>query len=193
MKTFLLLLVAAVAFQANADVLMYKHRISTTASGAGVVARYSYTGYTIFDPEEPAWITQVVVNARTKQFWLNEPQGFTIEQVESPKLRTSTVLIQADSWMDIEGYFHTDTGTAKGLNSTNNVGGATLYYVPKSLSWRGSSTYPSLSGKTILEEATGTFSLDTKLSTTANTAGDDVDAAVDRVRQSLLSLGYTEQ
>lgn len=195
MKKLTLLTLAGIfcaTFHLSADVLIYKHKISTTTTGVGVTGRISYSGYTVFDPEAADELTQVFVNTKTKQFWVFEPFGLTVDVVEGAAGRKYTFLIQSDSWLDTNDLAHVDIGTAKGMNSINDVGGTTLWNIPKTFAWKGSATYPSQSGNTILEESTGSWSLDKKLSTSANTAGDNLDAAIDRVRQTLIASGYTE-
>lgn len=195
MKKLILLTFAGLlcsAFPASADVLIYKHKISTTTTGVGSTARISHSGYTVFDPEAADEITQVLVNTKTKQFWLYEPYGITVDVAEGSSGRKYTFMIQSDSWEDTNDLAHVDIGTAKGVNSVMNIGGTSLWNIPKTFAWKGSATYPSQSGNVILEESTGSWSLDQKLSISANTAGDDLEDAVDRVRQTLIALGYTE-
>jgi hypothetical protein len=112
--------------------------------------------------------------------------------VDAGRGKQYTYFIQHDQWTDGDGNLHIDTGGAKGLNVTMTINGEARS-VPKTLLWGGRSRYPASSaGDPKFEESAGTLAFDKTWTTTSNSAGDDLNAAAQRLAESLLASGYVD-
>lgn len=209
MKMIFSLLLAAFAFDACAEVVIYQHRFTAVVTGGGKITRLATTGYTVFDPragDEPvmvlARITPRVGQAPLKSYSEYHPDGVSVSHVSAAPTVSYTVFSQVDSWVDSNGKLFTDVSTIKGVNPLIGLTLGTNSIPP--FSYRGPRVMTCISRATgpanpafpfgdYLEETTGTLTLDIALSKVANNNKDTVAAAVRRVRTLLESQGYIAQ
>jgi hypothetical protein len=177
---------------AAADVLIYKNKITATRTGDGVTEKTPVTGYTIIDPEAASIPIMVWANPRTKTFryvFLFDTQADALTGAKAAEL---TVISQARTWDD-SGFSRVDIVTMKGVNvPPMDIGTFTQWTIPKTMSWIGRSILPGNNDSTILEESTGTLTIDLNLCRLSNGFLDNPQAAATRLGQSLIAQGYTQ-
>ena len=193
--TLALLTLFAITLTTPADVLVYKNRISGTDTGGGQTSKFTDSGYTIIDPLAANQPVMLIAFSKSKTFYVFDMFDCQLNLLtgrKGSKLVDYTAISQASLWEDTSGFQGYDIGTLKGVESTFSVGTTNLWSVPKTFSWVGRSLFPNANGDPILEETSGSLTVDMKWSTTANSFGDTRDAALDRMKNYLISLGYTE-
>jgi hypothetical protein len=194
MKSFATLLLGLLisASIARADVLVYKNKITGTDTGGGFKTRFTDVGYTIVNPEEADFPVMIIAFPDTKTFYVWEMADCTINGLSAPKANAKKTL--ADLWSDTNNFAGSDIGQLKGMNlNAVDVGTTNLWNIPKTFSWVGKSMFPLDTGEPNLEESSGTCTLDLTQTKLCNSFGDDLEAAIDRMKARLVSLGYTEQ
>lgn len=192
MKRLILALVAHALLipTLHADVFIYKNKITYNVTGGGGVDKLKGAGWTIIN--EFGDITQVLAFTAQRQFAIIPLQSINYDTVDAGKGKIYSFFIQHDIWTDNNNNLHIDTGGAKGLNVNTTVNG-TLWSIPKTWNWAGRSMYPAdSSGTPKYEESTGTFAFDKKATATSNAQSDDINAAAQRLADSLRNSGYTE-
>jgi hypothetical protein len=192
MKTVFQILAGLLCFTvvSQADVFVYRNKISYTVTGGGGATKNSATGWTILD--ESGNVVQVLGFTATKRYAIVPMQSIQSGVADTGAGKLSSFFLQHDVWSDGDGHTHIDTGGAKGLNTPITVNG-TARSIPKTYAWSGRSSYPAnSSGDMKYEESTGTFSFDPKWTDTCNAGGDDLNAAAQRLAAELVRLGYQE-
>src|SRR5215831_14737873 len=204
MKSFATLLLGLLvpASIATADVLVYKNKITGTDTGGGFKSKLTDVGYTILNPEEADVPAMIIAFPNTKTFYVWEMADCTLNDLSAPKpnakknapLADYTVISQASLWSDTNNFAGSDIGQLKGMNADAvDVGTTNLWNIPKTFSWVGKSIFPDSNGQPILEETSGTTTLDIVQTKYCNSFGDDRDAAINRMKAYLVSIGFTEQ
>lgn len=174
----------------RAEVFIYKNKIKYTSTGGGGTANYAVAGWTVIN--DVGDVTQVLAFTGQKKFAVVPMQSIESNVADAGGGKQYSFFIQRDIWTDGDGNTHIDTGGAKGLNAPMNVNG-TVWNIPKSYTWGGRSMYPASSnGDRKFEESTGRFTFDKKLTATSNAAGDDLNAATQRLSEQLTQQGYVQ-
>src|ERR1041385_5748824 len=192
MKPFVAILVALLCSGplSPAAVFIYKNKIKYTATGGGGTEKLAATGWTVIS--YAGGVSQVLAFPAQKKFAIVPMQSIEFGQVDAGAGKQYTYFIQLDQWTDGDGNVHIDTGGAKGLNVSMSVNGTTQS-IPKTYAWSGRSRYPASSaGEPKFEESSGTLVFDKTETATSNSAGDDLNAAVERLAGELLASGYVD-
>lgn len=189
MKSLLFILAASLSFTsiAPAEVFIYKNKIKYSITGGGGTTRLSATGWTIIN--EFGDVVQILAYS-SKRYAIVPLESIEYSTADAGGGKEYSFFVQHDAWTDGDGHLHVDTGGAKGLNSIITVNG-TPWSLPKTWTWGGRSMYPANSSGTMrYEESTGTFAFDKKWTDTSNASADDINAAANRLAQSLEAQGY---
>jgi hypothetical protein len=192
MKTIVLTLAVllGVITASQADVFIYKNKIKYTSTGGGGTAKYSVGGWTVIN--DIGEVTQVLAFTAQKKFAIVPMQSIEFNVVDAGLGKQHTFFIQRDIWTDSDGHTHIDTGGARGANFDTTVDG-TVWSIPKTFTWGGRSMYPASSaGDLKFEESAGTFTFDKKWTDLSNAAGDDINAAAQRLAEDLIQKGYVD-
>ena len=197
MKTILIALLISTGTFANAEVIIYRHGITMTTEGNFSRQRSSLGGYTVFEYDSTGTIAvlRIVSNAKAKTFFVSGPawEEWELDEISPSATRASSlVYTEAREWIETDGKRSLDNYVVKGTTSLVNVGTDTAR-IPRSWRFTGKSVYSDSSGERFFEDSTGTLSLDLSLTKAANTAGDNIDSAIDRVITILQSRGYVEE
>src|ERR1044071_4560792 len=175
MKTFLPAIAGLLCIVAasQADVFVYRNKLSYTVTGGGGSTRNSVGGWAIID--DSANVAQVQAFTAQKKYAIVPMQSIEYGTADAGAGRQCSFFVQRDVWTDGDGHTHTDTGGAKGLDVVTTVNGH-QWNVPKTFLWAGRSSYPASSaGGWKYEESSGTMSFDANWTSTCNTAGDNIN------------------
>jgi hypothetical protein len=188
MKTLTIILALAITTAAQAQVLIYKSKGTGTKLGNGQSTKETVTGYAIFDANqgESVWVTGYA----SRRYEILIPDEFMlIEAVGSGGKRTF-VYQEAYSGFDDLDRQYISSLYAKGAAALTDIGLMGKMLVPKTMTLSERSVYYSGNGTPMSLDATGTLTLDLKLTKDANFFGYDLNEAIAAVEQLMLSQGY---
>jgi hypothetical protein len=194
MKHLLFIATISISLIADAQVAVYKYRVSGSATGAGAVQRASTSGYLVQDLAH-ANIVEIDLFPATKHYQEVRNQ-FLINSALAPNGKQIEVFLRSTNWYDGSALLHTESAYLKGTCVSVDIGliSGQRYQIPRTMTILGRSTYPDpRSGLTLLEELTGTLQLDMKNTTFYNGTPFDLDGTVSLIETDLLGQGYTPQ
>src|SRR5262249_46368039 len=161
-------------------VLVYKNKVTGTDTGDGYTTKLADVGYTIINPEEADLPAMIIAFSKSKTFYVWEMADCTLNGLSARKSASAsapvfdfTIISQASSWSDTNNFYGSDIGQLKGINfDAVDVGTTNLWNIPKTFSWVGKSIFPDSNGQPILEETSGTTTLDIVQTKYCNSFGD---------------------
>jgi hypothetical protein len=173
----------------NADVFIYKNKISYTLTGEGNTVKNAIGGWTIID--DSGNVSQVLAYTAQKRFAVAPMKSITFTSGDGGRGKEYTFFAQQDQWTEDAG-LHIDTGGAKGLNSNLTVNGTTRS-IPKTYNWSGRSLFkPNADVSGSFGETSGVLTFDAKETDTSNSQAEDINTAAQRLATSLTEKGYQE-
>jgi hypothetical protein len=188
-KLTLLLSLLAGVLNSNAEVFVYKHTITGTDMGKGFTQKIAYSGFTVSD--DFGDFIQLLVDVKTKKFWVWYLPDIALQYVNGANASESVFVINESLFTDVNGYEFRDYACINGVIADVPVNG-TIWSVPKSATWVGFSQWFDADGDAYSEKTSGKLTLDLKATGTSNSFGDEIDAAINRLKQGLLLKGYSE-
>jgi hypothetical protein len=188
MKFLLALLVTfSWSVTTRAEIQVYRQAVTVTRTGGAHVKPSVFTGWIVVD-DSPA-LTVVNVDAAHKQFSVDNPD-FDAVQVYS-SLAVSNIFIRIES-----GRFNNlvAKGTvATGVVSTDPITRRSVTdRIPLSFVVTGSNWGTDTNAVWNADEYRGSYVYDSVKTIAANKAGQDSDAQVESLRQSLIAAHYVE-
>jgi hypothetical protein len=193
-RTIISTALALFCLVAEGQVVIYKLKLTVTGTGRGVTATTTPSGYLLMNPADGT-LTVVFVSNSQKIFAVTTLDDWYVSTVEGPG-KAYTVLSEATTTNDAAGNLQLDTATAKGINSSVDIGSAMSvqnpWSVPKTIQLVWRRLHRADSGQSELSELNGTLTLDLKRTRQSNQAGNGIDDAADAIRTELAGQGYTE-
>lgn len=190
MKNRLVLLAAicAVAFSANAELLVYKGNMVEKRYGNGAQAKDAYRSLLIVDNVTGDARKINYYTSGTGFYMVGEEQQFLTNRVVLKDGRTQTVLARAQSGSPTEPVVSV---FAKGLNSRLQVASNAASIAARTLDWNLKSVGPSQDGSESLEEA-GVLVFHEAFTMSLNNQGKGLAEAEQSLRSYLEAHGYRE-
>jgi hypothetical protein len=180
-KLTLILSALLLAALAQAEVAIYKQNYTETDTGNGGKVVWKFTGYFLLDEGEG--LLQIDVNAKAKTFRVWD---FSYES-EYRYLRSSLTGRQLLIYIPMGAF---GGAYLRGTASTINTG-TINFNIPKTITISGTFVNGDDPDATACEMK-GSLALDLKTTVASNLAGNDIEAAANSLRTSLLAKGYTE-
>jgi hypothetical protein len=160
-----------------ADVLVYKSKQTFTRNG---VTKEKFGGFTLIDLNTQE-IVEMSARPATRTFTVYFPAVYSLYVIGA-----YSIYSVADGTTDVQGFTDDFVDFAKGKNTLTILSGRP-YNVPKVWTQAGHRV------NSMLTEWAGTLTLDAKVSAVTVAAEDDLDTAIERVRNLLISQGYVEE
>jgi len=186
MKTLLIALSLSLCLCARAQVAIYKYTETGTVTGNFQTFRVLYTGYVILDLNTGG-LSGIQTFPSSREYADLDLSPLILSTVRS---RTVNFSLFHDAYTGTNSFVV--FSWFKGINSRVEIGDATSWLIPRTLSMTERWVYSTDSGEEQFEEDSGIMVIDYKDSIISNHAGDDAIAAADRLKAYLQSRGYTE-
>lgn len=188
MRKLLTLAIVLAAVTVQAQILIYKTKGTGTKLGNGQSTKETVTGYAIFDANqgETVWVNGYA----SRRYEILIPDEFMlIEAVGSGGKKTFVYQEAYSGFDDLERQYISSL-YAKGAASLADIGLPQKMLVPKAMTLSERSVYYSGNGTPMSLDATGTLTLEAKLTKDANFSGYDLDEAIAAVEQLMRNQGY---
>lgn len=176
MKTLFTIIAALVCLSTQAEVVIYKHSTTDTASGNGKVATKKYGGWMVFDTDTYE-LRSILTQGKTFT------EGWTSAEIHI----LTTGANKFTLWAAVP-LFDTGGASFKGACTVQKIGTANLFYIPKTLACKG----VAFESVGVLHEFAGSATMESKATIAANKAGQDIDDVVDALKNGLTLKGYVE-
>jgi hypothetical protein len=169
-------------FTGSAALVAYTQKVTRTETGGEHVVKSALTGWLLMDPDT-AEIVFVSANARQKTFTIQTPSEYTIKTYWAGRRKDGTVII-------IPG---AEFGAlvARGANANLNLSTNSPYRLPKTLAVNGSLV--NTTNDTMITEYKGSLVLENKMTPSFNANHFSLAVAIDGLKFSLISQGYTQE
>lgn len=177
-KLSLTLLGLCVLATCQADVLIYKTKVTATITGNAQIKKDSVTGFIVIDLSTHE-LANIAINSAT--FKIFEFTNAAYTQIDAGKGKRETALSFPGNGIGAV--------LATGLNSSLITGTITAYTAPKTMKVMGNEISNSLS---TTEVDTGTLTYDQVDTVTENGQSKDFNAVVSDIEQTLLGRGLIE-
>ena len=183
MKIILSLLLAACAFNASAEIIVWKYAEKISKIGGGLSVKTSLTGYLVFDTAT-ADLAFVQVEKVRGRFHVAFPDNYTIKTVSNGLGVSNTVF--AFKSTGLGGYI------AKGKNVPVEIGILNTFNAPKSLTFNGGDSYDR-NGENFVEESKGKLTFDKTRTQAAQFNSRDFEQTIEDLRAGLVEIGYQQE
>ncbi len=185
------LVLAASSSVCDADVLIYKNRITSAETGVGAITRQAVTGWTVVDPQT-ADVVRINASARRGRFTTVTP-SWTFIQVSGGIGKNYTVASDAyTDFFDDDSQYLLST-VLKGVNVELDTFTTEIYTAPKVLSFVEREITSLLSGEQLITESSGKLTFDKINTQDANLFGLTLEETVNALKDLLLQKGYLEE
>ena len=174
----------------HAEVIIYKKKITTVATGGGSITKQTVTGWTVIDTEGTNTVDVDVFSKRGR---------FTVYKRDYDFSRMTagigtSYLVASEASTDYydDGAPYTLSAVIKGREVLLDIF-TRDFSAPKTMTFIERFIYELSNGDQVIEESSGRLAFDKANTQDANFAGVNVEEAADALRQFLISKGYTEE
>ena len=192
MRILLATITVLTTLASNGQIAVYKNHITQANNGATVTWRKSLAGYTVLDLQTGN-ASIIYADPKTKHFFVYTT-SWNVVVVSGATAKEYTVYNYSYSTSDQYGAPTFDAAWLKGANVAHTDIGDTnsLWRIPKTLSYTEKYVYSANETDSILEEDSGTFTIDLVTTRAYNSTQTDLTTATNALSQKLITLGYTQ-
>ena len=178
------------AFNASADVLIYKLKQTYTFTGHGGQLKDKHGGFDVLDPDTGEFY-EILTYTRNgvKYFTGYFIDDYFLDQVDGGAKKYGVFSIDDEHSDDLGITSFTLTG--KGLIGTGLTTKGRTWELPKAITFNARKLSPTENGEATMAEWAGTMAFDQKGSDFYNLSGLSFQQTIQQIKQSL--TGYTEE
>jgi hypothetical protein len=179
-----LTLTLLLSFTAPAQILVYKAKINITQDGNGLTKRGPVTSYILVDPLVAGNLALLNYDAKARKFQVRNYNDFSFSRPTGTNGKLFTVYNQVSSDLDEAGYKKLDSTLFKGaiVRGVDIGDMAGTWSVAKTMQASMTSTFRDSSGNWIVQQGTGTITLDLSNTRLFTMAKYDLPTAVNMLR-----------
>jgi len=177
------------------DILAYNYSGKEQITTAGQEFSYNYFGQMFFIPASTngAFVGWATLNGK-KQYWISPLANYLWITIPGKMNHVYTLLGQAGSGIDENGYPYLWSYLHRGLNTSLTIATKRKFSFPNSFDCNDTHAYPDTqTGKIILREASSNYNFASGNTQTANNTGQTLADLVNALTKSLEKQGYQKQ
>ena len=187
----IVILLIAFSMSIQADVLIYKLKVTSRTTGAGTSIPLAAGGFVVIDLQTFDVSFLLTRKVPIKRFFEYSLEGVHLDFPTTVTKNFSVISQAQDYGRDEDGFLTSDTVFLKGTDTALDIGIGSLQQWPKSFSGVGRSIYRR-GDSTVIEETAIRLTFDKANTFTSNVAHDDLTNALNRLKEGLKAQGYVE-